>query len=157
MNRVRRFFGAGARERWVIVGSFVHVIFYRLALWILPFRFVKRWTSNDGATISDVDEAVVGEIVRGVRFASRFIPDASCLTQALAARKLLARSGQRSDLKIGVSKSDGDLEAHAWLEIDGRIILGKQRRHSRFVVLSENEDAFAGNRKSSLTDSTMGG
>ena len=55
------------------------------------------------------------------------------------ARKLLERYGQSADLKIGVSKSQGSFEAHAWLEVDGRIVLGKERMHSRYAVLGSNQ------------------
>lgn len=49
-----------------------------------------------------------------------------CLPQALAARWLLGRAGYPSTLRIGVSterERDAAL-AHAWLEANGRIILG---------------------------------
>lgn len=75
-------------------------------------------------------------IVSAVRRCSRVVPRATCLTQALAARKLLEKEGHAADLKIGVAKDGSILRAHAWLELDGRIILGKRPRHSRYFVLT---------------------
>lgn len=90
---------------------------------------------QSGPVAKSDDDPVVMEIVRAVRFASEYVPRASCLTQALAARKLLSKYGQGAELKLGVTKNEGNFEAHAWLEIDGRIVLGKQRVHSRYAVL----------------------
>lgn len=54
----------------------------------------------------------------------RLMPTRPCLTQALAGRLLLARKGIDASLHIGVTKSEGELQAHAWLEQDGTIIIG---------------------------------
>ena len=139
MVRVIRFLKSSSRERSVLLRSLMWVTLYRTGLSMLPFRVTKKWTVDSSAAVATTyDEKVVTEIVRGVRFASRFVPYATCLTQALAARKLLRDAGQVAELKIGVAKSTGDFEAHAWLEIDGRIVLGKQSRHSRYVVLGSS-------------------
>jgi len=136
MTRVLRFFKISARERSILIWSFIWVTVFRIGLSVLPFAATKKWTvGNSNTTLDDYDYQRVTEIVRSVRFASKYVPYASCLTQALAARKLLGHYGQSAELKIGVTKSNGDFEAHAWLEIDGRIVLGKQRMHSRYAVL----------------------
>jgi hypothetical protein len=60
-----------------------------------------------------------------VRAASRRIPGASCLTQAVAARLLLARYGHHALLRIGVRRDErGGFEAHAWAEVDGWPVVG---------------------------------
>jgi hypothetical protein len=64
-------------------------------------------------------------IVWAVIVASQYIPRATCLAQALAAQILLARECYQSNLRIGVAKGDKDqLEAHAWLESDGKVLIG---------------------------------
>lgn len=143
MTRLLRFFEASTRERSVFVWSFIWVVLFRLGLWILPFRVTRKWTVDHvSPALPKGDARLAAEVVRGVRFASRCVPYASCLTQALAARKLLESYGQSSELKIGVAKTSGDFEAHAWLEINGRIVLGKPETRSRYVVLGSSESAF---------------
>jgi hypothetical protein len=45
--------------------------------------------------------------------------------QALAAEALLAHRARRPRLHIGVSRGErGSLEAHAWVEDDGRVLIG---------------------------------
>lgn len=124
----------------MLARSFMWVAIFRIGLSILPFGTTKKWTvDNAESNAKEYDDQTVTEIVRAVRFASRYVPYATCLTQALAARKLLRLYGQSAELKIGVSKSNGEFEAHAWLEIDGRIVLGKQRMHSRYAVLRTSQ------------------
>ena len=57
---------------------------------------------------------------------TRFLPDRPCLTQALVLQYLLLRRGEDSaQLHIGVTKGeDEDLQAHAWVERDGRVLIG---------------------------------
>jgi hypothetical protein len=46
----------------------------------------------------------------------------ACLPRSLMLWWLLRRRGIESDLRIGVRTSDGRLEAHAWVECDGRVL-----------------------------------
>ena len=72
-----------------------------------------------------------------VRRVSRYVPAASCLTQALATQVLLGRRGQVSSLRIGVTRSaEGELKAHAWLESNGEIIIGRVKDPLRYAVLN---------------------
>lgn len=65
------------------------------------------------------------ELLWGVRTMARLVPDATCLTQGLAAQYLLAHEGLETALRIGVCKGEGGkLKAHAWLVYQGSIILG---------------------------------
>lgn len=54
------------------------------------------------------------------------MPGATCLVQALAGMALLARQGHAATLCIGVTKRDAAFGAHAWVECDGRAVVGVQ-------------------------------
>jgi hypothetical protein len=71
------------------------------------------------------------EICRAVEVAGRLVPGATCLVKAHVASAMLNRFGYASEIKIGVSKQSSDLSAHAWLECDGRIVMGNSA--SQFV------------------------
>lgn len=61
----------------------------------------------------------------GVAAAARFVPGATCLTQALSGQYLLARKGNASNIRIGIERGTGEqLKAHAWLVSDDHIVLG---------------------------------
>ena len=69
----------------------------------------------------------VHDIIWSVRVASNYVPRATCLTQAITAQILLSRNNHPSNLRIGVIKDD-DFKAHAWLEIDNKIVLGESEQ-----------------------------
>jgi len=74
------------------------------------------------------------ECAHAVSRAARLVPRASCLTQALALQRLLARRGLESSLFLGVDRAgkpsgaaralSKGFEAHAWVEWRGRILIG---------------------------------
>jgi hypothetical protein len=78
----------------------------------------------------------VERIAWAVGAASRYVPTATCLSQALAAQVLLARHGHPASLRIGVARgAAGRLEAHAWIESRGRIVIGGTADLARYTPL----------------------
>jgi hypothetical protein len=69
-----------------------------------------------------------------------------CLTQALVLDSYLRRAGYPSRIALGVARgSQGELEAHAWVESDGVIVLGGEERQ-RFAELRTDEPGSAQER-----------
>ena len=69
--------------------------------------------------------AMAQDVGWAVRSASRVVPGATCLTQALAAKLVLSRRGYTSRLRIGVARGPAHrLRAHAWLEASGLVVVG---------------------------------
>jgi hypothetical protein len=59
-----------------------------------------------------------------------------CLTQSLVLLALLARRGVAADLVIAVRpNADPSLDAHAWVEVDGRPLLPVAADYGRLVTL----------------------
>jgi hypothetical protein len=128
-----------SEDRSILVKAALLLVAVRLGLWLLPFqtllRVVARERTPTGA-LQAADAALIRKVSRYVSAASRLIPAASCLTQALTIKVMLARLGQPATLRIGVVKSDdGRLKAHAWVESDGRILIGEGGDLSRYAVL----------------------
>ena len=138
-NPLRFLFWPHPKKKLLLQALF-WVAFIRLGLCIFQFRRLNKWLG--GSKSEDVRESdwkIIREIAEFVRLGSRFVPQATCLTQALAARTLLRRMGQNSLLKIGVDKdTDFKLVAHAWIEIDGKIIIGKVPDIRRYAIMSHN-------------------
>jgi hypothetical protein len=107
----------------------------RIALWVLPFRTARRLLSR--STHPAATDVTPERITWALTRARRIVPRATCLPQALAAEALLIRSGLPAELRIGVVKTaQGRLEAHAWVESGGRIVVGELREGlSRFTPL----------------------
>jgi hypothetical protein len=77
----------------------------------------------------------VDRLERAVRVASRVVPRATCLTQALALNHLLSRNGYTSIVRIGVAKEDGRFAAHAWVECGGTPLLSSVADVARYAPL----------------------
>jgi len=72
------------------------------------------------------------------RIAARnHIWELNCLRIAIALRKMLVRRGIEPQLRIGVNKTSGEIMAHAWLELGGKVISehdGVLERYQPFPV-----------------------
>ena len=114
-------------EKRLLIAALFCTAAVRAGLWLLPFQTIRRIVGRaaTGDRRPRAGEFTVQRLVRAVATASRCVPCASCLTQAMAAQVLLSRHGYASCLRIGVAKeASGPFEAHAWLERDGEVILG---------------------------------
>ncbi len=129
MKRPLRFVRLPAAERRLLVKAALLFSAIRLGLWLLPFETVRRLLAKVAEAptgFRETDRSSADRIIWAVEAASRHLPGArTCLPQALAAQVLLARRGHPALLRIGVVKGEkGHLEAHAWLESRGRIVIG---------------------------------
>ena len=123
MSALARFVRLSAGRRRLLLRATVAVAGFRVALALLPFRWVqglavrpRRSSAGPRASRDDLAWSVVAV---GRRFRS------TCLVDALALQALLLREGHDASLRIGVAKTDaGRLEAHAWLDSGGRVLVG---------------------------------
>ena len=58
----------------------------------------------------------------------------SCLAKSLTLWWLLGRQGISSQLRIGIRKENGKLEAHAWVEREGVALNEPEAHHQRYVA-----------------------
>lgn len=56
----------------------------------------------------------------------------TCLRQALVVRAWLRRRGLNAQLRLGVRKSNGVMDAHAWVELDGVPLAQANLDHGAF-------------------------
>lgn len=59
---------------------------------------------------------------------------ANCLKRSLVLWYLLRRQGISSDLRIGVRREQGEFQAHAWVEYQGRVLNDSPDIHGVFVA-----------------------
>ncbi len=72
---------------------------------------------------------------RAVDVAAGNVPfRARCLERSLALWRLLRRRRMAAELRIGVRKSERDLEAHAWVELAGRVVNDRADVHRRYAA-----------------------
>jgi hypothetical protein len=97
----------------------------RTGLWFVSFRklrsvieFLTRRASEGNGRFS------VEQLSKAVSAVSRYVPQATCLTQAMALHILLKRAGLQSRIRIAVAKEGGVFESHAWVESQDSVVIG---------------------------------
>lgn len=129
MRPLDQFLSRAPEERRLLIKATLLLFAVRFGLFLLPFRTVARLLGR----FAQPREATPGtgdsqrdRIVWAVTRARTHLPGTgACLPEALVGHFLLRRSGFRARLQIGVRKGDGGkLEAHAWVEHQGEVILG---------------------------------
>lgn len=96
--------------------------------------------ASDEAPARAMPADVVGRVRRAdaaLRRAERLLPRRpSCLVRALALAELLARAGVPGSLiRLGVRRDGEAMDAHAWVELDGRVVGDDPRVARRFTPL----------------------
>ena len=125
IGKLRTYCRLSRLERRLAMKSIVLVALVRLGLWLMPFRMIQRVCAYFGRPSGRVSAAGTREIVWAVRLASRYVPRATCLVQALAAQILLGRHGHAGQVHIGVALDEKrGFRAHAWVESQGEILIG---------------------------------
>lgn len=132
MTRLRKFLALPLRDKRLVLNVVPIVVAVRVALSALPYKVVLGWLERFQAPSSDAHEMddqellhIRRRILTVVAVVSRsLLGDKPCLTQALVAQCLLRRTGYDTTLRIGVSKDEHAFRAHAWLEREGRVVIG---------------------------------
>jgi hypothetical protein len=128
MSKLRKLMSLSPSERHLLIRALLLLLAVRLALWLLPFQrlvgFLRRPKRHVGG-LPQTDASIANRIVWAVEVASRYVPRATCLVQALAAQVLLSDAGVPALLRIGVGKdAKGRFQAHAWVENGGKVMIG---------------------------------
>ena len=119
-----------AGDRRLLIESGVALTAIKLGLWLLPFRVLRRLLAKVAVRTtrtSRYEPKVVKKVIWAVNLTGAHIPlFRNCLNRALAAQALLNRRGQPVTLRIGVGRGEeGEFRAHAWIESEGRVVLGR--------------------------------
>jgi len=116
------------------------VLLTRAGLTLLGYGRMRRLIAQFGRPPGSTPEPSPDEVDR-VTWAARAVGqrvlgDKPCLTEAMVAQLLLSRMGLAAKLQIGVRRGrQGELEAHAWIEHRGRILIGDCAGLERFSRL----------------------
>jgi transglutaminase superfamily protein len=126
MRLLRSFMMLSSGERRLLLGATLLSTVVQLALGRLPFTVLRRLVTRVRRSARRSDHAMAEQVVWAVTAVSRRAPGrATCLSRALTVHAMLARRGYPSSLRIGVVRgARGELQAHAWVESSGRVLIG---------------------------------
>ena len=144
-ERLTRFAQFTVAERRLVLTAAVVVAAVKVALLTMPVVSVRRCVDaivdrSRGRPRSFASEAVAWAVM----ITSRRIPGGNnCQVRALATKIMLSRYGYESTLRFGAPRSESrDFTEHAWLEHDGRIIMGafQPDRHYPHFRLAHSDE-----------------
>ncbi len=114
------------QDWWTLLQAWILLLAFDLGLRVLPFPLVQKAAAlrqKDKHVDSHGAFSQFNNLQWLVRIAARnHLYEMTCLRQSLALQWLLARRGIPAELRIGVRKQTGALEAHAWVECAGQAI-----------------------------------
>ncbi|KJS17965.1 MAG: hypothetical protein VR69_02785 [Peptococcaceae bacterium BRH_c4b] len=145
IRRVLKFFGLSWREQWLFIEAFSLTGVVRLAILLLPFRWLAPLLGKhmrESPVKEDVAKLEAARwFGRVVETVSRYTPwESKCLVQAIAGKIILRRRGITNTLYLGVGRDEGSgLIAHAWLRCGGTIITGGHGQ-KRFIIVGKFSD-----------------
>lgn len=104
----------------------------------LPGRLVRPITLFDSRT-GPADEVRLRRIAVAVDRASRWgLFHPTCLVRAMALERLIHRAGAgRAVVRVGIRHEESDLQAHAWIEVNGRVLGDHPEHVGRFKPLTD--------------------
>lgn len=141
LNRLVRFMRLQAWERHVLLQSLV--LLPMMSLRIRWLGLVRAFSHSRGLLDARPDHD--GDVsVRALRVAclvhaaARHGPfRATCLPISLTLHRLLQERGIGANLRLGVRKAGGRLEAHAWIERDGEPLMEPPKIGERYAAFDE--------------------
>lgn len=125
------------RHAGLLCRALVTVAVSRILLCVLPYRKISKLIQLRPTRAAIPRNPYL--VAWAVKNAARIVPVANCLTQALAAQYILARSGVVATVRIGVAQdADAKVEAHAWVLHEDIVILGGAKETlGRFAFLTD--------------------
>jgi len=126
MKRIRKFFNLSSTEQRLLIRAWILLGVTRLGLELFPFSTLRKFLDILRPKLGSFKKEFSEEqLVWSVTVVSRYIPKATCLAQALTSQFLLQQAGRQACLHIGVEEAEeGGIKAHAWVESQGRILIG---------------------------------
>lgn len=139
---IRRFLALPRRERAFLVRAWLLLACVRASVQLRGFRRTSEWLArHEVRRASGACDLAPARIARLVEAASHFVPDGrQCLSRAATLATLLRRRGHAATIEFGVANGEsGALDAHAWVECDGKVLLGG-RDLGRFAPLARRDE-----------------
>ena len=141
MKRLSRFLALSQIEKILLVKAVFFLLVVRIELWVLPFSTLQSLVNKLllSRSCSDVS---IKQMIWSVEVASSYLPlMKTCLVKSIAAQILLTQYGYKPNLCIGVRKDEKMLDAHAWVEINGEVVIGQTDLLTDYVKLPNLQGA----------------
>lgn len=137
-NLLCRFASLSWGERFLLCISTVLLLSCRVLLALLELDRT-RWGISRLVRMSPTFPRVEDpdQVAWAVTCANAYLPGSgTCLAQAIVGATLLAAHGYPATVRLGVAKPETALEAHAWVEREGAVVVGGLNDLDRYRRIS---------------------
>jgi hypothetical protein len=118
-RKVARLAALPWRDRVTLAAAFAALVLAEAGLRFLGLPRTRRLLApRRRAAVPPPAE--IERLVRLGAAACSAVYPAGCLPRSLVLERLLARRGAAPELRVGVRREAGELQAHAWVEVAGR-------------------------------------
>jgi hypothetical protein len=127
-----------ADDHRLLAAAYVSLLATDVALRAIGFKrlMARIQPARDGIPVRSAALRRAYRYAAMLEQASRYhFVRARCLHRSLALHHWLRRKGLASELRIGVRRDGGQLLAHAWVEVDGRVINDRPESVAVFAPL----------------------
>jgi hypothetical protein len=138
-GKLSKFLALAGAEKRIFLSAVMLLPLFWLGLRVFGLaRFQARFERSPLGEQKSLPITALSGIGTLVNSAAHYAPGpVTCLTRSLLLRWLLRRRGIASKLRIGVQLTEGRLDAHAWVEVEGIPINDAQDVAQRFAVFNE--------------------
>lgn len=140
MKRLFEIVSTKPNQLWFAAETFVLLGLVRLGLRLVPFATLQKLLSfcdRKSLLFLRKGNRSINELIWAIEVSSKYMPGGvKCLARALTTEVLMKLNGYAPELRIGVAQGEaGKLEAHAWIENQGKVLIGQLHDLERFKVL----------------------
>lgn len=135
MSLIIKFIRLPYLDKRVAIESLFWLSMVRIMIWGFSFFSVQKKVQKIASRYNYNGKNVpMSRICLMIVIAARYVPKATCLVQALAGHILFSKYGYKTSIKIGVFNEEGEFEAHAWLEHNNIVVLGKSEKNFKTIL-----------------------
>jgi Transglutaminase-like superfamily len=140
MKKIQKFLYLEPSERYLLIETFLMLNFIRICFLTVKFptlqsllNRISRFNSSENFR----SDELIDKIVWRVEVSTSLSPGgAKCLARALVVHTMMERAGFNPILQIGVTDNPlKNFQAHAWVEYEGKIIIGNLPDLKKYSVL----------------------
>jgi len=140
LNQIGKFYALHWQEKKCLLKAYFLLGIMRFAILTVSFKRLSKSLQHhhNQAPQKPLDEAQFTQaktIGWAVVTAAGYTPwNSNCLAQALTAQRMLKQQHIPGMFFLGVKKAEQQLEAHAWLQCDSHVLIGKYEYESYAII-----------------------
>lgn len=142
MKLLDKFLNLPQNKQFLLIKACIFVYVVRFILFIFPIKVVLQYLSyftKKTHKLNKNNRLSEELILWAIETVSKFILSTNtCIIKSITAQILLTQHGYKSSLYLGIAKdkvNQKDLQSHAWLESNGKVIVGENMANNYKPIL----------------------